>query len=95
MVKALLRYQHTRALRNALLSSPNLQIICGFGQRQEVPSESTFSRAFAEYAQAGLGTVVHDALVREHLGSELIGHISRDSTSLAGREKPPQNGKVA
>jgi hypothetical protein len=82
-------------LRNALLSSPNLRIICGFGQRQEVPSESTFSRAFAEYAQAGLGTVVHDALVRGHLGSELIGHISRDSTSLAGREKPAQKVKVA
>ena len=93
VAKALLRYQHTRALRNALLSSPNLRIICGFGQRQEVPSESTFSRAFAEYAQAGLGTVVHDALVKEHLGTELIGHISRDSTALAGREKPAKKVK--
>lgn len=93
VAKALLRYQHTSSLRNALLSSPNLRIICGFSKRQEVPSESTFSRAFAEYAKANLGTVVHDALIKEHLGTELIGHISRDSTALAGREKPAKKVK--
>ncbi len=93
VAKALLRYQHTRSLRNALLSTPNLRIICGFSTRQEVPSESTFSRAFAEYAKAGLGTVVHDALVKGHLGTELIGHISRDSTALVGREKPAKKVK--
>ena len=93
VAKALLRYQHTRSLRNALLSTPNLRILCGFSTRQEVPSESTFSRAFAEYAKAGLGTVVHDALVKEHLGTELIGHISRDSTALVGREKPAKKVK--
>lgn len=94
VAKALLRYQHTRSLRNALLSSPNLRIICGFSKRQEVPSESTFSRAFAEYAKAGLGTIVHDMLVTEHLGTELIVHISRDSTALAGREKPAKKVKI-
>jgi hypothetical protein len=94
VAKALLRYQHTSSLRNALLSSQNLRILCGFSKRQEVPSESTFSRAFAEYARAGLGTVVHDTLVKEHLGTELIGHISRDSTALAGREKPAKKVKL-
>ena len=94
VAKALLRYQHTRSLRNALLSTPNLRIICGFSKRQEVPSESTFSRAFAEYARVGLGTVVHDSLVKEHLETELIGHISRDSTALPGREKPAKKIKL-
>ncbi len=42
----------------------------------------------AEYAKANLGTVVHVALVKEHLSSELIGHVSRDSTAITGREKP-------
>jgi hypothetical protein len=37
--------------------------------------------------------VVHDALVEEHLGTELIGHISRDSTALVGREKPAKKVK--
>lgn len=93
VAKALLRYQYTSSLRNALLSSQNLRIICGFRQRSEVPSEATFSRAFSEYARAGLGTIVHDALVKEHLSTELIGHVSRDSTALAAREKPAKKVK--
>jgi hypothetical protein len=93
IAKAVLRYQHTRSLRYELLSTPNLRMICGFSKRQDVPSESTFSRAFAEYAKAGLGTKVHDALVKEYLGSELIGHISRDSTAIIGREKPAKKVK--
>lgn len=88
IAKAVLKYQHTRSLRNALLSTPNVRMICGFSKRGDVPSESTFSRAFAEYAKADLGTLVHDALVKEHLGPELVGHVSRDSTAIIGREKP-------
>jgi hypothetical protein len=94
VAKAVLRYQHTRSLRHELLSTPNLRVICGFSKRRDVPSESTFSRAFTEYAKVGMGTLVHDALVTEHLGSELIGHISRDSTAIVGREKPAKKIKA-
>jgi len=66
----------------------------GFVSWQDVPSESTFSRAFAEYAKANLGTQVHDALVKEHLGAEIIGHVSRDSTAITGREKPAKKIKA-
>jgi hypothetical protein len=52
------------------------------------PSESTFSRSFAEFAQSGLGDRVHEALVTRSLKEEIIGHISRDSTAIRGREKP-------
>lgn len=69
-------------------------MICGFSKRSDVPSESTFSRAFSECAQANLGVVVHDILVKEHLGSELIGHVSLDSTAIIGREKPAKNIQV-
>lgn len=88
VAKAVLKYQHTSALRNELLSTPNLRAICGFSRRRDVVSESTFSRAFAEYAKAGMGNKIHDALVKEHLSTELIGHISRDATAIVGREKP-------
>lgn len=88
VAKAVLQYPHTRSLRHALQSTPNLRMICGFARRQEVPSEATFSRAFAEYARADLGRRVHDALVQEHVSTELIGHVSRDSTAIVGREKP-------
>lgn len=93
VAKAILKYQHTSSLRNELRSTPNLRIICGFARRQDVPSEATFSRAFGEFAKAGLGVKVHDALVKEHLSSELIGHVSRDSTAIVGREKPARKIK--
>ena len=93
VAKAVMKYQHTRSLRHELQSTPNLRAICGFARRQDVPSESTFSRAFAEFAKAGLGTLVHDALVKEHLSTELVGHVSRDSTAIVGREKPAKKAK--
>ncbi len=55
VAKAVLKYQHTSSLRNELLSAPNLRMICGFTQRQDVPSESTFSRSFAEEFRVRLG----------------------------------------
>jgi len=95
IAKAVMNYQHTSSLRNALLSSPNLRVICGFVRRRDVVSESTFSRAFAEYAKVGLGVKVHDILIKEHLGSELVGHISRDATAIVGRERPAKKIKAA
>jgi len=41
-----------------------------------------------------VGTTVHDVLVKEHLSAELIGHISRNSTAIVGREKPTKKVKV-
>ncbi len=31
---------------------------------------------------------MHEALIKAHLGPELIGHISRDGTAIAARERP-------
>ncbi|MEK6712756.1 MAG: transposase [Nitrospirota bacterium] len=59
-------------------------------KRGSFPSEATFSRAFCEFAESGLGERVHEALVREHLSEELIGHISRDSTAIEGNERPAE-----
>ena len=95
VAKAVMKYQHTSSLRNELRSAPNLRVICGFARRRDVPSESTFCRAFAEYARAGLGVAVHDALIKEHLSTELLGHVSRDSTAIVGREKPAKKVKPA
>ena len=80
-------------LEKRITSTPNLRVICGFTRRKEVPSESTFSRAFAEYTKVGLGIMIHDALVKEHLSTELIGHVSRDATAIVGREKPAKKEK--
>ena len=93
VAKALYRYPTTADLRRALQSAVNLRKICGFVAYGDIPSEATFSRAFTEFAAGSLGCCVHDALVDEYLSEQLIGHISRDSTAIVGREKPAK--KVA
>jgi len=57
-------------------------------QESTLPSEATFSRAFAEFAASELGARVFNALVALHLSDQLIGHVSRDSTAINGNEKP-------
>ena len=55
-----------------------------------MPDEWTFSRAFAEFSASRLPERVHEALVRESYQTELVGHLSRDSTAIEAREKPAQ-----
>ncbi len=55
-----------------------------------------FSRASAAFSEARLAERMHEALVKEALGAELIGHVSRDSTAIEGRKKlapKPATGK--
>jgi hypothetical protein len=85
VAKALYRHPTTSDLIRALNSAENLRRICGFMTTGDIPSESTFSRAFAASI---LGNRVHDALVEHYLSTELVGHISRDSTAIGEREKP-------
>jgi hypothetical protein len=93
VAKAIYRYPTTIDLRRALLSAGNLRQICGFATSDDIPSEPTLSRAFAEFAASNLGNRVHDTLVEEYLAEELVGHISRDSTAIIGREKPVKKVK--
>jgi len=86
--KAVYNLDNTRMLIDLLHNMPPLRKICWFIQRRDIPSESTFSRAFAEFAGSGLGDVVHTALVDTHLSDELIGHIARDATAIEGNERP-------
>ena len=88
VMKSVYGYPTTRALIEALETTPSLRRICGFGKPSDIPSESTFSRAFAEFADSGLGDKVHESLVERSLKTQLVGHISRDSTAIEGREKP-------
>lgn len=67
-----------------------LKRICGFAMWKRLPDESAFSRAFAEFALAGLAERAHTALVKDTLGQVLVGHISRDGAAIETREKPAQ-----
>ena len=72
----------TRLLLDRLASDSKVRRLCGWERKGEVPSESTFSRAFAEFAGSRLPERVHQALIEQHLGEQVVGHISRDSTAI-------------
>lgn len=95
VAKMFYRHPTTRDLIRALRSSPSLRRICGFEALCDIPSESTFSRAFKEFSESDLGQRIHRAKVAEYLSGELIGHISRDSTAIVGREQPAKKVKEA
>jgi hypothetical protein len=88
IAKAVLGLSTTTALIERLSMDRALRRICGFSMWRKLPDESTFSRAFAEFAETKLAERVHEALVKAHLGEVLIGHISRDGTAIEAREKP-------
>lgn len=88
IAKQVYNMDSTRALLERLNTDKNLRRICGWESRGFIPSESTFSRAFEEFASSGLPGKVHDALIKETLGQEVISHNSRDSTAITGWEKP-------
>jgi len=66
----------------------SLRRLCGFSGSHRIPGSDRFSRAFAEFAEVRLAERCHEALIQAHLGDQLIGHVSRDSTAIEAREKP-------
>lgn len=88
VAKAFLKIPTTLHLVERLQSDRHLRLICGFDTRGAVPSESVFSRVFAEFAQTQLPQCVHETLVKSCCEGQISGHISRDSTSIEAREKP-------
>ena len=88
VAKAVLGLTTTAGLIERLTVDRALRRICGFPMCWKLPSEATFSRAFDEFARGHLAERVHEALIKEHLGDELIGHLSRDGTAIIARERP-------
>lgn len=87
VAKAVYNISLNSHLRDRLLCDKVLRRICGFVTRGEVPSESTFSRVFAEFSESALPSRVHEALIKNYHSERLVGHISRDSTAIEAREK--------
>lgn len=84
----------TTLLIERLKTDKSLRRICGWENIRQLPSESTFSRAFADFAATKLPERVHEALIKKHVSGEIISHNSRDSTAIEAREKPLSKKKT-
>ena len=94
IAKSVYHFETTDILIEYLRGCKNLRRLCGWEYIRNVPSKSTFSRAFAEFADGNLAQIIHEAMVKKHLGDKLAGHVSRDSTAIKAREKPVKNEKA-
>jgi hypothetical protein len=72
-----------------------LRQICGWEKKEEIPSESTFSRGFDEFSDSLLPSHVHEAMIKKYTNTRIVGHISRDSTDILLREKSEKKTKAA
>ena len=96
VAKAVLNLPTTSGLIERLAVDRILRRLCGWERASEVPSESTFSRTFAGFADTGLPSRVHQALIKKTYKDCIVGHIARDATAITARETParPQPGTV-
>jgi hypothetical protein len=94
VAKAVLGLPTTSMLIERLTVDKQLRRLCGWEHRGQLPSEATFSRAFAEFARSELPARLHAALIKRSYDpsrspqDRLVGHISRDATAIEAREKP-------
>jgi len=95
VAKAVFNVPTTRLLIEMLSADKTLRRLCGWQRPGEVPSEATFSRAFAAFAASALPSRLHAALIEETHADRLVGHISRDSTAIEAREKPVKPDRPA
>jgi hypothetical protein len=82
VAKAVYNFPTTKMLIAYLHDSKNLRRLCGWESKGGIPSESTFSRSFEEFSRGGLGEKIHEAMVKQHAGPKLAGHVSRDATQI-------------
>lgn len=88
VAKAVIALPTTAMLLERLALDKALRRLCGWEHPGEVPSEATFSRAFAEFAHSASPARIHEALIKQAYADRLVGHIARDATAIEAREKP-------
>jgi hypothetical protein len=89
VAKAVFNLAYTRDLLDRLRVDVVLRRLCGWETAGQIPDETVFSRAFAEFAGSEFPQRVHTALIQRTQSERLVGHISRDSTAIQAREKAP------
>jgi hypothetical protein len=88
VAKMIFNLSTTAALIDRVRSDIRIRRICGWERLKNVPSEASFSRAFAEFSEHGLPQHIHEALIVATHQDRIVGHISRDATAIVAREKP-------
>jgi len=95
VAKAVFNFPTTSLLIEMRSADKTRHRLCGWQRAGEVPSEATFSRAFAAFAATALPSRLREALIEQTHADRLVGHTSRDSTAIEAREKPTKPDQPA
>ncbi len=87
IAKIVFKVTYTKQFIKILQADQQLKTICGWDRFARIPSESVFSRAFKEFADSALPEKVHKALISKTHQDHIVGHVIKDSTAIAAREK--------
>ena len=87
VAKQVYNFHTTRDLIDRLHKDKSLRILCGWRYANEIPSESKFSRVFAEFSQQKIAVKAQEKFISTYLSEMIFFYNSTDSTAIELREK--------
>ena len=88
IAKSVYNFQTTRYLIDRLHCDRVLRIVCGWRYKNDIPSESKFSRVFKELSEMQIAQKAHEQFVKEYLSDKTFFYNAIDSTKIPLRQKP-------
>lgn len=88
IAKSVYNIQTTRDLIDRLHSDRTLRILCGWRYKNDIPSESKFSRVFKSLSELQIAQKTHEQFVKEYLCDTVFFYNATDATKIPLREKP-------
>ena len=88
IAKSVYNLQTTRDLIDRLHNDRTLRILCGWRYKNNIPSESKFSRVFKELSELKIAQKTHEQFVKEYLSDTVFMYNATDATKISLRVKP-------
>ena len=88
IAKSVYNFQTTRDLIDRLHCDRVLRIVCGWRYKNDITSESKFSRVFKELSEMQIAQKAHEQFVKEYLSDKTFFYNAIDSTKIPLRQKP-------
>ena len=88
IAKSVYNIQTTRDLIDRLHTDRTLRILCGWRYKNDIPSESKFSRVFKELSVLKIAQKTHEQFVKEYLSDTVFFYSATDATKIPLRQKP-------
>ncbi len=93
LMKHVWNFPTTKAALAEVRRAPSMRRLCGWESQSDIPSDSTMSRAFGDFAADGTASSLFAAFVKKVTKGRLVIHRSIDSTEIDARERAATRGE--